>query len=322
MLDASKTCANVSRCGRPDRSAPALARSRRGFLQHDGARHMGADLPRQRPALGPRARRGRGAPVVSRPGGRAARVSRATSSSYASTRRTTWPRRRAGAACRWPRRWRRSAASAGAWRSATPANRSRPHSSAAPIASRAISARACCRRCPTPCTSGRRPEARCGRRWTCSPGRCCATTPGSRRCSTGCSMWPSSRSCASTSRPPRPRLRAGSGRPATLGSPPRSRRCTPTRPAVDGRRTGRARPPLSLRVRPPVHGAVGGAAARLPQRLADGAGSRTAARLRRSAGLDRCRARLRVGVLVRGGVQAPPRHRPGTLAPRGTSITT
>ena len=93
-------------------------------------------------------------------------------------------------------------------------------------------------------------------------------------------------------------------------------------PAVDGCRAGRARPPLAFGVRAPIHGAVGGSAAHLPQRLADGPGPRTAARLRRAAGLDRRRARLRVGVLVCGSLQAPPRHCPGTLAPRGAPITT
>ena len=52
----------------------------------------------------------------------------------------------------------------------------------------------------------------------------------------------------------------------------------------------------------------------LSQRLADGARPGTSARHRCAAGLDRRVAGLRVGVLVRRRVQAPPRDRPGTLA--------
>jgi AraC-like DNA-binding protein len=65
--------------------------------------------------------------------------------------------------------------------------------------------RPCAGRCWTRClrrsSCGRRRGARCGRRWTCSGARCCATSPDSRRCSTGCSTWRWCRCCASFSRP-------------------------------------------------------------------------------------------------------------------------
>ena len=190
-------------------------------------------------------------------------------------------------------------------------------SSAARTGSRAICARACSPPCPTSCRCARPPGAPCAPRWICWRGRCCATSPASRRCSIACSTWRSCRSCASTS-PPAMTLRpAGFGPRPTSASAPRSGPCTPT-PAAPGRspaladeaalsRSAFARQFTELVGLAPLAYLNDWRMALARERLRE-----TDARLAAIATL----AGLRLGVLVRRGLQAPPRRRPRTVARR------
>ena len=80
---------------------------------------------------------------------------------------------------------------------------------------------------------------------------------------------------------------------------------------MDGGRPGGGGIPFSLRLRPALHRPARRGAARLPHPVADGAGARAPARHRPSPRRDRAVARLRLGVRVRRGLQAPPRRAPG-----------
>ena len=107
----------------------------------------------------------------------------------------------------------------------------------------------------------------------------------------------------------RPRVVPGRRRPADRRRAQRAAR----RPgaSMDGGRARRARADVALGVRAPLHRDRRGRPAHLPERLADGARPRAPARGRRRPRGRGAVARLRVGVLVRGGVQTPPRDAPG-----------
>ena len=148
--------------------------------------------------------------------------------------------------------------------------------------------------------------------------RCCATSPASRRCSTACSTWRSYRSCASTS----PRRDERCARLVPRLRRPADRR----RAARPARRPGRAWTVAELADEAALSRSAfarrftelaGPGAAGLPRPTggwrwpASGCATPTP----RLAAIARL-AGLRLGVLVRRGVQAPPRRRPRTLARR------
>ena len=170
-------------------------------------------------------------------------------------------------------------------------------------------------RCRRPSACARAPAARCARRWTCSAARCCRTRRASRRCWTGCSTSRWCRSCASTS----PRTtRAPPGLVPRVGDPHvgaalRAMHAEPARQWTVAELAAEATLSRSAFARRFTDQLGVGPLAYLTEwRMA-------LARERLRDSDDRPRrgrpvARLRLGVRLRRGLQAPPRRRPGPLA--------